>query len=367
MRDSAKQYSTIKHRIALANIFMAPAMLWLFLSTGIASYFKNTAQGVFYHDYASLAIFYVLTASLFYVISLPLEFYSGFTLEHRFSLSNQALKGWLAREAKKNLVTFAISLPLVMILYAFLKSRPFDWWLWTAVVWFLVSIMLAKLAPIIIVPIFYKYSPIKDAALKERMNRLIAKTGFKTGGVYELDMSKDTKKANAALLGMGKQKRIVLCDTLISNFSPEEIESVMAHELGHHKLNHIWKLVISGGIFTLITFFLANELFLKLHGFFGYRSLYDYESLILIGFAVSVFNAFLAPLANAFSRRLEKDADEFSIKITGDASAFISAMKKLGEQNLADAEPGKFYEILLYDHPPISRRIALAESLKSRT
>jgi len=365
MPDKTKEYSAIKHRVALINIFLTPLLLWIFLIAGVPTYCKNVSQLISQNDYINLIIFYVLVGALYYALILPLEFYSGFLLEHRFSLSNQTLRSWAAREAKKNIIAFIISAPLVTMLYAFLKSDPFYWWLWTALLWFFVSIILAKFAPVIIVPLFYKYSPLKDVVLENRMNQLVSKVGFKAGGVYELNISKDTKKANAALLGLGRQKRIVLCDTLISNFSHDEIESVMAHELGHHKLNHMWKLIISGGIITLITFFFANSIFLKLHGFFGYGMLYNYESIVLIYFAVTSINALFIPVANAFSRRLERAADKFSLKTTGNAGAFMSTMKKLGEQNLADVNPSRIYEIMLYDHPPISRRIAFAESFKS--
>ena len=290
MQDKAKQYAIIKHRIALINIFLAPLLLWIFLIAGMPSYFKNVSQLVSGNDYANLIIFYIFTGAFFYIISLPMVFYSGFILEHRFSLSNQTLKDWVLMEAKKNLIVLIISTPLVVALYAFLRLHPASWWLWTALLWFSVSILLAKFAPIIIVPIFYKYSPIKDAALETKMNQLVSRVGFSSGGVYELNISKDTKKANAALLGLGRQKRIVLCDTLISSFSYDEIESVMAHELGHHKMNHMWKLIISGGFFTFITFFFTNIIFLKLHNFFGYALPYGYESLVLIYFIVSVFN-----------------------------------------------------------------------------
>ena len=363
--DRAKQYSIIKHRVALINIFLAPLLLLAFLILGIPAYFKNMSLLITGNEYINLIIFYILIAALYYAITLPLEFYSGFIVEHRFSLSNQALKDWIVREAKKNIVAFIISAPLVAALYAFLKLWPDNWWLWAAILWFSVSIILAKFAPIAIIPLFYKYSPIKDHALENRLRQLVSKAGFKPSGVYELNISKDTKKANAALLGLGRQKRIALCDTLISNFSHDEIESVMAHELGHHRMNHMWKLIISGGIFTFITFFFANLLFLKLRGFFGYAVPYGYESLVFIYFAVAGFNIPLIPIANAFSRHLEKDADVFSLKTTGNINAFISTMKRLGEQNLADADPARIYEIMLYDHPPIARRIALAESFKN--
>jgi len=367
MPDSVKRYSEIKHRLALINMFLAPLLLWILLAAGLPTYFKNISMLIPGSDYVDLIIFYIFTSAFLYVINLPVGFYSGFTLEHRFSLSNQKLKDWALMEVKKNLIVFIISAPLVVALYAFLKLNPAGWWLWTALLWFSVSIILAKFAPVVIVPLFYKYSPIKDASLESRLNRIVSKAGFDLGGVYELNISKDTKKANAALLGLGRQKRIVLCDTLISNFSHDEIESVMAHELGHHRLNHMWKLIISGGIFTFITFFFTNIIFLKLRGFFGYAMPSDYESLVLIYFIVSVFSLVFTPVTNTFSRRLEKDADEFSLKATRNSGAFISAMKKLSEQNLADANPGRFYELMLYDHPPISRRISFAESFKQNT
>ena len=367
MQDKARQYSIIKHRIAIIGIFFKPLLLWILLISNILPCFKNIAFFISGKEYVSLIIFYTLTGALYYIINLPFEFYSGFMLEHRFSLSNQSLKDWMIREAKKNIIAFIISAPLAISLYAFLKISPLNWWIWTAFLWFFISIILAKFAPAIIVPLFYKYSPIKNTDLSQKLDLLVARFGFKASGVYELNISKDTKKANAALLGLGKQKRIVLCDTLLSNFTHSEIEAVMAHELGHHKLSHMWKLIISGGIFTFIIFFFANILFLKLHNFFGYRMIWDYESIVLIYFTTTILSMPLIPVANILSRKLEKDADEFALRATGNVSAFISTMKKLGEQNLADVNPGRIYEIMLYDHPPISRRIAFAESFKGST
>ena len=215
-----------------------------------------------------------------------------------------------------------------------------------------------------IVPLFYKYSRIKDKGLRDRLVKLVSGAGFKAEDVYELNTSKDTKKANAALMGIGKQKRIVLCDTLLKNFSENEIESVMGHELGHHKLRHTLKLILASGISTAIIFSITNILFLEFHNIIGYARLASFESLILIYAIISTLNIFTVPINNAFSRKLEQDADLFTLKVTGNKGAFISTMKKLAEQNLADPDPGKFYEMILYSHPPISRRISFAESFK---
>jgi STE24 endopeptidase len=364
MQDRAKEYSLIKHRIALINIFLTPIVLFLFLILGIPTYAKGIVKPVSPNSYINLIVFTAIMGILYYIVMLPLEYYSSFSLEHRFSLSNQTFKDWLKREFKKGIISFIIAIPITMVLYAFLRHWPLTWWFWTALFWFFISIILAKFAPIVIVPLFYKYSHIKNPEIQKRISGLVAKAGFKVSGVYELNISKDTKKANAALLGLGRQKRIVLCDTLIKNFTDEEIESVMAHELGHHKMNHIWKLAITSGFFTFLAFFIANIFFIKLSNILGYETLHSYESLILIAFILSVVNIPLLPLQNAFSRRLERNADIFAFKLTGNIDAFISTMKRIGEQNLSDTNPAGFYEIMLYDHPPIARRIKIAESYK---
>jgi STE24 endopeptidase len=311
---------------------------------------------------------FVFSASIgffYYVSTLPLSYYSEFILEHRFSLSNQTLKDWIKREIKKTMVSLIIAMPLVYLVYTFIKYSPLYWWFLTAVSWFFVTILIAKFAPIIIVPLFYKYSRIKNNELKDRLSSLVSRAGFKAEGVYEINISKDTKKANAALLGIGRQKRILLCDTLLKNFSTDEVECVMGHELGHHRLRHITKLILFNGIATSIVFFLTNATLAGFRDIAGYTQLHDFESLVMVYAIISALNIGVSPIQNAFSRKLEKDADTFALRLTGNKSAFISTMKKLSEQNLADPNPGRFYEIMLYNHPPISKRIAFAESFKN--
>lgn len=364
MDDRTRLYSRQKHRLAIFSMVFGPVVLFLFMASGLTVIIKEVSLITAY-EYINLIIFTLITSLIYYTLMLPIHYYSGFMLEHKFSLSNQTLKDWIKREIKEGVVSFAVGAPIVLALYLFLKFRPFDWWLWSAILWFLASIILTKFAPILIVPIFYKYSPIKNDELKQRLIQLVSNHGFNTDDVYEINISKDTKKANAALMGLGKQKRIVLCDTLMQNFTNEEIESVMAHELGHHKLKHTLKLITASGASTIVSFLFTNLIFLRLHNTFGYEHFYDYESLVLIYFIMSVLNLFILPISNAFTRKLEKDADVFALKAAENPNAFISMMQKLAHQNLSDVDPGKFYEIILYNHPPISRRIALAESFKA--
>ena len=365
MKDKAKAYSREKHRLAIIGLISSPFILSLFIILGLPPYIRHASSLVSSNDYVNLLAFFVLMSLAYYIVRVPMAYYSDFALEHKFSLSNQTFKDWVKREVKKGIISFIISTPLIFSLYTFIKYWPLHWWLLAAILWFFVSILLAKFAPVFIVPLFYKYSPIKNKTLKDKLLKLASGAGFRVKDVYEINISRDTKKANAALEGIGKQKRIVLCDTLLESFNEDEIESVMGHELGHHKLRHVMKLISSEGIFTFVTFFITNILFLGLHTASGYARLADFESLVLIYAIMCALVILALPLQNAFSRKLEKDADRFALETTGNNQAFISTMKKLAEQNLADTCPGKFYEIMLYNHPPISRRISFAESFKS--
>ncbi|MBU1006861.1 MAG: M48 family metallopeptidase [Candidatus Omnitrophica bacterium] len=366
MRDNkAKEYSRQRHKLALTGILFPLAILSLFIITGLPPYIRQISSLASPNDYINLIAFSVIMSAIYYLSMSGLSYYSGFALEHRFSLSNQTLGEWIKKEAKTAAISVIIGTPLIILLYTFIRYSPVEWWLLTAISWFLASVLLAKFAPIVIVPLFYKYSPIKNKALKDKLLNLVSRAGFKADDVYEINISKDTKKANAALMGLGRQKRIVLCDTLLENFSEDEIESVMGHELGHHKLDHVPKLILFEGLSTLLIFYLANIIFLHLHNALGYARLADFESLVLIYAVICALGIFILPLRNAFSRILEKEADAFALNITGNKAAFISTMKKLAAQNLADPDPGKFYEITLYSHPPISRRVSFAESFKN--
>ncbi len=362
LKDKAKAYSRERHKIGILNIFLSPFILIILILSGLPTYFKGISSAVSHNEYLNLLFFCVSFGLMYHVLLLPFQYYASFVLEHKYSLSNQTLKTWIAKKSKELALSFIIMLPFICSIYLFIKYTPLYWWALTALLWFLASILIAKFAPLILVPIFYKYSPVKEGRLKDKLLDLSLKAGFQAEGVYEIDFSKDTKKANAAIVGLGKQKRILLCDTLLKSFSEDEVASVMGHELGHHRLKHILKLIVSGGISTFIVFFLANIIFLTLHTKLGYGLLYDFESLVLIYAIIAVLNIALLPIHNDYSRKLEKEADLFTLKITDKKDAFVSAMEKLAEQNLADTKPGRFYEIMLYNHPPISRRISFGKS-----
>ena len=313
-----------------------------------------------------IGLFAILTAGHL-AISFPLSFYSGHVLEHRFGLSRQSLGRWLWRYAKRHGLTFLFSLLMVEGLYWIIWTTGAWWWLVAAGAFFAVSVILGQLAPVLILPLFYKYTRLEDEELMQRLNRLSEGTGLKVEGVYRLELSAETAKANAALAGMGSTRRVLLGDTLLDSFTPEEIEVVFAHEVGHHVHNHIRTMVAAGFIYSLGGFFVCHLLLAAwgrtVQGTLDYSTL-PVSTLPLLMLAITIFSMLLEPLQNALSRHFERQADRYALDRTGHHDAFRSAFGKLAKLNKADPDPPRWEVILFHDHPPIAARLALVGGAK---
>ena len=228
--------------------------------------------------------------------------------------------------------------------------------------WLCITVILGKIFPVVIIPMFYKYKDIENTQICSRINNLLSKNNIKIKSISQINLSKDTKKANAALVGIGSTKRVLLADTLLSNYSPDEIEVVFAHELGHFKLRHIPKLIFLSAVTTVIGLYLVNIILKSAAIHLGFSGIYDIAGMPLILLSLTILGFFIMPIQNGYSRLLERQADIFAIKNTGLKDAFISSMEKLATQNLSDVAPSKIIEFLFYDHPPISKRIKLANA-----
>ena len=255
-----------------------------------------------------------------------------------------------------------ISAPLVLILYAFIWHFESNWWFWAWVGYAIFSFVLGKLFPVLIVPLFYKYSPISDEELKRRIEALANRFGIKIQNVYSLNLSKTTKKANAAFTGFGKTKRVILGDTLLDSFNHDEIETVLAHELGHYKHWDVWKQFGFGVVLSFIGFWLAFQLLNHFSASLGYAGPADVRSFPLLCLVFFVFGLIMSPAGNAFSRYAERKADRFALDVTKDKISFIGAMQKLSQTNLADPNPHPLIEFFLYDHPAVGKRIQMAQN-----
>ncbi len=312
-----------------------------------------------------LVALYLVITLLHMAVSLPLSFYVGHVLEHRFHLSKLSIGGWIWRYAKRNALAMAFGAALIVGLYWLIWTTGRWWWLAAAGAFFGVTIILGRLFPLIILPLFYKIERLDAPELAERMNELAAGTGLGIEGVYRIVLSQETVKANAMLAGVGRSRRVLLGDTLLNQFTPDEIAVVFAHEIGHHVFRHVRKMLITGLIVSALGFWICDRLLAALvaqgGGPLDYAALpvWTLPGILLI---LTLFSMLLEPLMNAISRRHERQCDRYALERTRQPGAYVSAFRKLAQQNKDDPNPHWLEVLWLHDHPPIAERLAMAET-----
>lgn len=312
------------------------------------------------HDWIRLLAMAGVVAIGVELLTFPIDLWSGFIVEHRYQLSNQSFKSWAWKRLKGYLVGGILGLAMLSGLYAIMWLGGSYWWLWTAAGWLLVTLVLGQLVPVLILPLFYKVTRLEDPALAERLQKLAAGTGLTLEGVYRLHLSAETKKANAALAGLGRTRRVLLGDTLLEQFTPEEIEVVFAHEVGHHVHRHLPKMIVVSVLLATGGFWLVDWTLHRLAGWLGYTSFDDPAALPLVLLILSLFGLLLSPLQNALSRFFERQCDRYALDRTGLRDAYRAAFVKLARINKSDPDPHPLVAWLFYDHPPIRERLAMA-------
>src|ERR1700761_9418265 len=358
----ARRYNRIHRWLGIADFVIGAAFLVVLLLTGWSSWLRDVALRRGFQNYTLavfLYLFFLLVISK--VLGCGLDYY-GFRLERRFQLSTQKFRSWLWDEAKGFLVGLVLATIVVELLYFMIRESPQHWWLITWALFMGLFILLAQLAPVVLFPIFYKFEPLENEDLRRRLVLLSEHAGTRVRGVYRWKLSEKSKKANAALTGLGNTRRIILADTLLDNYAPEEIEAVLAHELGQHVHRHILKSIFVQAAVTLLGFWAAN---LVLHYSVDHRmfeELSDFANLPLLAITVTVISVVLMPALNAYSRFNERQADRYAFESIATVEPFISSMNKLAGQNLAELKPSKWIEVLFHSHPSISRRLAAAEA-----
>jgi STE24 endopeptidase len=358
--ELSKSYSLQKYILAFMGIIIGIIYLVLMGLFG-SNIIKHLILLITTNQYLLIALYILSFTVIIELITIPLSFYGGFVLEHIYNLSNQKLSGWAKDELKKSLVSLMLIIIMIEIMYIFLRNFPNSWWIFIAIIWVLFSVIMAKLAPVLIFPLFYKSVPLENEEVKGGLALLAEGTGINIKGVYKINLSKDTKKANAALAGLGNTRRVLLADTLLDSYSLDEIKSVFAHELGHHVYNHIWKMLVIGTISAFFGFALCHLVLSKVIVVLGYQNIHDIAAFPVVCIVLAASGFVLLPIQNAISRRFERACDRYAIQKTNDPESFISTMDKLAEQNLADRTPNRLVELLFYSHPPISRRIDMAQ------
>lgn len=359
----AKKYSLAKYGLSILEGAYLTTLLLAFSGFGISENLADLLRQVNPNKYF-LVPSYILVASIFYyLLSFPLTIYRTFTLEHKFSLSNQKSLDWFSDQLKSVIISYIIATLLIGAFYFILKHFEKSWWWVYSLLWIFFSLIFAKLTPVVIIPIFFKYKKLSDERLRQRIVNLADKMKVKILDCFEIDFSRKTLKANAALVGVGSSRRVILADTLKDKYTPDEIEVILAHEFAHYKLKHLLKLIAINTCVTVICFYLlfkSSALTLKL---FGFLSLQDIAFLPVILIYFVLFGIIMQPAECFLSRKLEKNADKYALEVTGLKEAFISMMKKLSAQNLADRSPHHLIKFFFFDHPPVDERIKMAELL----
>ncbi len=353
----SKKYNNIKLAVGIGKGITSFILILLFVVSGLSSELQNYLAGIFSNTYLQFIVFVAVTGVAAGIIFFPVNYYTEFYLEHKFNLSNQTFLKWIWEDIKSLLVSLVIGVPILLLFFYSLNRFQQLWWLPFAIILFVISVLLARIVPIFILPLFYKITPLENEDLKSRIQKLAAEAGIKVENIFKFNMSKNTKKANAAFTGIGKSKRILLGDTLLENYSADEIETVIAHELGHYKRKHIIKNIFIGTASSFLMLYLIAALYNLSLDWFGFNSIIQIAALPLLSLWAMIIGLILSPLSNMLSRKFEYEADEYAILSTNKKSAFISTLEKLTDQNLGDKDPHPFVEWFFYSHPSIKKRV----------
>lgn len=353
----SKKYNNTKLAIGIGKAVISFILLYLFIDLGYSLSLQKYIQSFTENSYLVFIIFVFVIGIFSSVLFMPINIYTGFYLEHKYKLSNQTFYKYFIENLKSVLVGLVIGIPILLLFFFVINQFGDLWWLVFASAMFLISVVLSQLFPILILPIFYKIIPLNDEELKTRISNLAKGAGIKVENVFTFDMSKNTKKANAAFTGLGKTKRIILGDTLLNNYSKDEIETVIAHELGHYKHKHILKNILFGTISSFLTFFIISILYKSSLSWFDFESITQIAALPLLSLWAMIIGLIQTPIGNLLSRKYEYEADRYAIESTHKPESFMNTLNKLTDQNLGDREPHPFVEWFFYSHPSIKNRI----------
>lgn len=353
----AQKYQRIKLTMSVVSMGLNVIVPLVFLLAGGSEAIRNLAEGWTITS-ALVVLLYLLVAGVgFQLIEFPVEIYSGHFIEKRFGLSKVSIFSWLYDWLKGTLIQSVLLVAIISGIYWLLRSQPDLWWLWAAIGATVLVIIMMALVPVLLLPLFYKFEPIPEGELKDRLFALADQIGTHVQGIYVWHLGDKTSKANAAVTGWGRTRRIIISDTLIESNSPEEIEVVMAHELGHQVRWDVWKMMFVSTVLIFVSFFvidLALDAWIDSLGLRGISDIAGLPLVLIVGAGVSLV---ALPASNWLSRRAESAADLYALNLTGMRDQFISAMDKLGDQNLAQKKPNAFVEFVFHSHPSIQHRI----------
>jgi len=364
--QKAADYTTAKQRLGrLETAADALLLLVLTLGGGLALLVRWTGGLDLDPLWQDIAMFTALALASA-AVSLPFSWYATFVIEERFGFNRMTLGLWLADLAKGVAVAVALGLPLLLLALWLMRTAGDRWWLWTWAAWMVFQLMVLVLYPTVIAPLFNKFEPLPAGAARERIEALLARCGFSSAGLFVMDGSRRSGHGNAYFTGLGRAKRVVFFDTLLARLEGDELEAVLAHELGHFKLKHIakriaWSAAASLSLLGLLAWLAGKAWFYAGLGIpaelLPAAVARPGVALALFSLALPVFTFVLAPLAAHYSRRHEFEADAFAARLSG-GPALVRALVKLYEDNAATLTPDPLHSAFYDSHPPAAQRVA---------
>lgn len=360
-------YYTLRNVLFFARQFVEWALLLFLLFSGHSTRVFRRAEAAIKNKFLQMAIFVFFVSAFLFLFMLPLSYYRGFYVEHQFGFSNEAFAGWLVRDLKTFFINTFFSVPIIYLGFLVLRKSPRHWWCISAALSVPVLILSLVLVPVFIDPMFYTFTPVKDKKLAAKILYVAEKSEISGSKIYEVNISKETKKVNAYVVGLFGTKRIVLWDTLLK-WKDDEILFVLGHEMGHYKLNHLWYFVFGFPFLILAGLFYAHRLLPRITAkhaaAFGFSAIQDFASYTLFSLFFSMFLFATLPVVNSFSRHFEAQADAFGLRVTKNPDAAIRVFTKFAIENLNYPDPPLFLHIFRDSHPSLRERIQMAEQFK---
>jgi len=363
--DKATRYHRLQRRASVLATLAGALLLVVLIVTGASAALRSAVTTKIDFLPLSVTAYVVAVFFCYELVQLPFAYYQGVVLEQRYGLSTERPGHWWMNQGKAAALGVLLATLGALIVIPLIRWSP-DWWWVTATGVLIIGILLlAQLAPVLLMPMFYEFKPLDRPDLVRRLVAMVERTGARVLGVFEWRLGDRTRKANAALAGIGRTRRILVSDTLLAEHSDEEIEVILAHELAHHVHRDIWVGIALETVLIALGLLAADRALASFASSFGLTGKGDVAALPVLLLAVGAVAILFLPIANSVSRAHERRADRYALGLTGNARAFISAMKRLAAQNLAEERPSRLVEVLLHSHPSTQARIEAAQQWQS--
>ncbi len=357
----AKRYKRDNLKLSIMLYGISAIFLIVLLCFNISRTFVAMLQSIVSVRSLLIFIYFAVLYVIYSVISFPLSYSDGYLIEHKYGFSTQGFSAWLSDWIKSFSVSFILGAAIFEVVYLITDASPKFWWLWLSLIMILFSVMLANLFPVLVLPLFYKTSPIENEDLKKRIEEVCNQTGISLKGIFSINLSSKSTKANAAVVGLGNTKRILLGDTLIANYTEDEILVALAHEITHYQERHIWWLILWQSIITFVIFYIFYRIHPIFYAWAGFESVSEVAAFPLFAMIFAVLSCIVKPLGASLSRYYERRADRGALNLTQDSESFVSLMAKFCNKQLTIAYPHPLIEWYNYSHPSPGNRIKLAE------